>query len=79
MGKVWQSAYYVMRIGLEEMQPSFPVPHLEMEALSQIFTQLRLDHPKVFYVADFSVGHIWSLSAWNLFPGVSFAGGVPGT
>ena len=53
-GKSGKAPIMVMRIGLEKMQPSFPVPHLEMETLSQIFTQLRLDHPKMFYVAVFS-------------------------
>ena len=54
MGKAWQSAYHAMLTGLADLRPAFPVPRLELEELSQILFQLRLDHPEVFYVTGFS-------------------------
>lgn len=54
MDKLRQSAYHAMKMGFTALSPAFPVPKLENRALSDIFFQLRLDCPEIFYVTGFT-------------------------
>ena len=53
-GKEKQRAYFLIKQGLEALSPSFPVPKLEGNALSEIFTLVSLDHPEIFYAPTFT-------------------------
>ena len=54
MSKPQQAAYHAMKTGFAALSPSFPVPKLENRELAEIFFQLRLDCPEIFYVTSFS-------------------------
>ena len=53
MNKVSQSVYHAMKTGILAIAPSFPVPRLEGSELQDIFFQLRLDCPDIFYAVGF--------------------------
>lgn len=53
MNKVQQNAYHAMKTGLMSMAPLFMVPKLENRELGDIFFQLRLDCPEIFYASGF--------------------------
>lgn len=48
-----QAAYHAIRSGLEALAPSFAVPRLEIRRLGELFFQLRLDRPEIFYATGF--------------------------
>ena len=54
MSKPQQAAYHAMKTGFTALSPSFSVPKLENRDLAEIFFQLRLDCPEIFYVTSFS-------------------------
>lgn len=54
MSRPHQAAYHAMLTGLQSLAPSFPVPRLEGSELAEILLQLRLDHPEIFYVTNYS-------------------------
>ena len=54
MDKDRQSVYHAMKTGFTALSPSFPVLRLESAALNDVFFQLRLDCPEIFYVSGFS-------------------------
>ena len=53
LNKQQQKAYYAMKVGLESLAPSFPVPRLEHQELADVYFLLRLDHPKIFYSVSY--------------------------
>ncbi|MBQ1931500.1 MAG: peptidase, partial [Lachnospiraceae bacterium] len=53
MNKVHQTAYHAIKTGLLALAPSFPVPRLEGRELADIFFQLRLDCPEIFWATGF--------------------------
>lgn len=53
LNKNQQKAYYAMKVGLESLAPSFPVPRLEHRELADLYFLLRLDHPEIFYSVNF--------------------------
>ena len=54
LNKVQQAAYHAMKTGFTDISPRFSVPRLESQELADIFFQLRLDCPEIFYVTSFS-------------------------
>ena len=54
MSKSRQAAYHAMKTGFAALSPVFPVPRLENRELSDIFFQLRLDCPEIFYVTGYT-------------------------
>lgn len=48
MSKPQQAVYYAIYQGLMALSDSFQVPKLEGRELSDVFFQLRLDHPEIF-------------------------------
>ena len=54
MAKPQQAAYHAMKTGFTAISSSFSVPKLDNRELSDIFFQLRLDCPEIFYVTGFS-------------------------
>ena len=54
MSKPQQVAYHAMKAGFTALPPGFSVPRLENRELSDIFFQLRLDCPEIFYVTGFT-------------------------
>lgn len=53
LNKQQQKAYHAMKVGLESLAPSFPVPRLEHGELADVYFLLRLDHPKIFYSVSY--------------------------
>lgn len=53
MNKTHQNVYHAMKTGLMTLSPSFAVPMLEGRELQNIFFQLRLDCPELFWAVDF--------------------------
>ena len=53
LNKQQQKAYHAMKVGLESLAPSFPVPRLENKELGDVYFLLRLDHPEIFYSVSF--------------------------
>ena len=49
MSKPQQAVYYAIYQGLMALSDSFQVPKLEGRELSDVFFQLRLDHPEIFW------------------------------
>ena len=54
MNKERQSVYHAMKTGFSALSPSFPALRLDAAALNDVFFQLRLDCPEIFYVSGFS-------------------------
>ncbi len=68
MTKPRQAVYHAMKAGFTALSPSFPVPRLENRELSDIFFQLRLDCPEIFYVTGFT---------YRLYPGADHVELIP--
>ena len=57
MSKPQQAVYYAIYQGLMALSDSFQVPKLEGRELSDVFFQLRLDHPEIFWAEGFHYGY----------------------
>ncbi len=55
MNKVQQSAYHAMMTGFQKIDDEFLVPALEMKELYDVFFQLRLDHPEIFWAIGYKI------------------------
>ena len=53
LNKRQQAAYHAIKTGLQSLAPSFAVPLLEQKELSDVFMQVRLDNPQIFYAGTF--------------------------
>lgn len=53
MGKAQQAAYHNMWKGVNELASEIVLPQLEKEALYQVFFQMRLDHPEIFWLTGY--------------------------
>ncbi len=53
MPRDWQATYRALLQGLTALQPEFQIPRLEGQALQEVFFQLRLDHPEIFWATGF--------------------------
>ena len=53
MDRERQAVYRAMHQGLLSLADSFQVPKIDGHALSDIFFELRLDHPELFWAASF--------------------------
>ena len=53
MSKPKQAVYHAIYQGLMALSDSFQVPKLEGRELSDVFFQLRLDHPEIFWAEGF--------------------------
>ena len=53
LNKEQQRAYHAIKTGLESLAPSFPVPRLSGQELTDIYFMVRLDHPEIFYSVKF--------------------------
>ena len=54
LSKPAQAVYHAMKAGFSALQPAFSVPRLDGSVLTDLFFQLRLDCPEIFYVTGFS-------------------------
>ena len=53
-----REAYSAILRGVGELSSAIRVPLLPMEALSEVYTRLRLDHPEIFYLTGFHIRHM---------------------
>ena len=54
LNKQQQTIYHDLLKGLQALAPEILLPRCEAEALFNIFFQLRLDHPAIFWAVNFS-------------------------
>ena len=48
-----KSAYHAIYEGLTDISPSFAVPRLSDQELSDIYFKIRMDHPEIFYTVKY--------------------------
>lgn len=53
MNKQQQSAYHNILTGVKNLSDEFQIPALSGEELANVFFQMRLDHPEVFWATGF--------------------------
>ena len=53
MNKNQQAVYRAMQQGLTNLSDEFQIPRLEGKDLSNVFFELRLDHPEIFWASGF--------------------------
>lgn len=53
MNKNQQTAYHAIYQGLVNLSAEFQIPRLEGKDLSNVFFELRLDHPEIFWTSGF--------------------------
>ena len=53
MNKVQQAAYHAMLQGLKNLEDEIQIPRMEAEELYNVFFQLRLDHPEIFWTSSY--------------------------
>ena len=53
MNKAQQAAYHSILSGVKNLADEFQIPALEGEELYNVFFQMRLDHPEIFWVTGF--------------------------
>ena len=55
MNKNQQAAYRAMQQGLTNLSDEFQIPRLEGKDLSNVFFELRLDHPEIFWLPALNI------------------------
>ena len=53
MNKAQQAAYHSILSGVKNLADEFQIPVLEGEELYNVFFQMRLDHPEIFWVSSY--------------------------
>ena len=53
MNKAQQAAYHSILSGVKNLADEFQIPALEEEELYNVFFQMRLDHPEIFWVSSY--------------------------
>ena len=53
MNKAQQAAYHSILSGVKNLADEFQIPALEGEELYNVFFQMRLDHPEIFWVSSY--------------------------
>ena len=53
MDKQKQAAYHAMLQGIRSLADEFQIPALDADALYDVFFQLRLDHPEIFWATGY--------------------------
>ena len=53
MSRPQQAAYHSMLQGLTQLAPEIQLPRLSAEELYDVFFQLRLDHPEIFWATGY--------------------------
>ena len=57
MNKQKQIVYHSLMQGLNELADEIKIPYLEGNELYDVFFQLRLDHPEIFWTSGFKYKH----------------------
>lgn len=53
MDKQKQAAYHAMLQGIRNLTDEFQIPALDADSLYNVFFQLRLDHPEIFWATGY--------------------------
>ena len=53
MNKAQQAAYHSILSGVKNLADEFQIPALEGKELYNVFFQMRLDHPEIFWVSSY--------------------------
>ena len=57
MNKQKQIVYHSLMQGLNEVADELQIPYLEGNEFYDVFFQLRLDHPEIFWTSGFKYKH----------------------
>ena len=55
MTKQQQAAYQSILTGIKNLSDEFQIPALEKEELYNVFFQMRLDHPEMFWATGYQI------------------------
>ena len=53
MGKLQQTAYHSMLKSVRDLEDEIQLPQMDGESLYQVFFQMRLDHPEIFWLTGY--------------------------
>ena len=53
MTKLQQAAYHCMLKGVKDLTDEIQLPQMDGESLYQVFFQMRLDHPEIFWLTGY--------------------------
>ena len=53
MNKAQQAVYHSILSGVKNLEDEFQIPVLEGEELYNVFFQMRLDHPEIFWATGY--------------------------
>ena len=53
MNKLQQAAYHSIFTGVKNLSDEFQIPALSGEEIYNVFFQMRLDHPEIFWVTSY--------------------------
>ena len=67
-----QEVYHRLLVGLRELSPAIRIPKCEVDTLSTIFFQLRLDHPEIFWAVSFNCRGYSGAESWEFVPEYMF-------
>ena len=57
MNKLQQAAYHSIFTGVKNLSDEFQIPALSGEEIYNVFFQMRLDHPEIFWASGFKYKH----------------------
>ena len=57
MNKMQQATYHAICQGVLRMEKEIQVPRMSGEELYNVFFQMRLDHPEIFWATGFTVSY----------------------
>ena len=63
-----REVYGAMLRSVAAVESAIRIPMLSMEALGEVYTRLRLDHPEIFYLTGFHVRHMPEAAYGELIP-----------
>ena len=65
MDKQKQAAYHAMLQGIRNLTDEFQIPALDADSLYNVFFQLRLDHPEIFWATGYKYRYYKDSSEGN--------------
>ena len=68
MDKLHRTVYDLLLAGFTQLSSAIRIPRIPMGELSELFFQLRLDNPMIFYVTGFSCRAYPDSGYWELIP-----------
>lgn len=71
MNKQEQAAYHGILQGISGLADEFQIPALDGETLYNVFFQLRLDHPEIFWATGYKYRYYKQITEYYFCSGIS--------